>query len=377
MSEISEEQGGEKQEVNRVIASPAVRSKRLLLVDGHYYLYRSFFAIRGLKNSRGEPTNAIYGFIKALRRMIADLRPDYAAVVWDAGLPERRTQLQPAYKQHRDEMPDELEVQQEPLQKLVPMLGVASLFLPNTEADDLIASYVIDAVKEGIECVVATNDKDILQLVREGVSIYSTAKADVGEGNGGFKLLGVPEVREKWGVEPGQIGEILALTGDSADNIPGVPGVGVKTAAKWITEYGSLDRLLSGENLDPKVSQKLEGSLDLVRANREMVALDLDLLLPLSISQMTLAPRYAELIEALRDCEFRGLTDEVEKEARVTKDEGGSLKDEIRAQKPEVEGRASTDEGAGERYGRSCNEQPPTNNLPLTNSPIQTQGELF
>ena len=156
------------------------RAKRLLLVDGHYYLYRSFFAIRGLSNSRGEPTNAIFGFVKALRRMLSDLKPDYAAVIWDAGLPERRTQLQPDYKQHREEMPDELDVQQEPIQEIVPLMGVASVFLENHEADDLIASYVTDARAKGVECVVATNDKDILQMVGEGVSIYSTAKADLG-----------------------------------------------------------------------------------------------------------------------------------------------------------------------------------------------------
>ena len=289
--------------------------KRLLLVDGHYYLYRSFFAIRGLSNSRGEPTNAIYGFVKALRRMLADLKPDYAAVIWDAGLPERRTQLQPEYKQHRDAMPDDLVVQQEPLQKIVPLMGVASLFLQNTEADDLIASYVMEACQYGIECVVATNDKDILQMVREGVSIYSTAKADLGEGSGGFKLLGVDNVREKWGVDPHQIADILALTGDAADNISGVPGVGGKTAAKWINQYGSLDRLLAGVDLDPKVSAKLTPSLDLVRANREMVALDLDLPLPLPISEMGITPNYPELIEALRACEFRLLTLDVEREA--------------------------------------------------------------
>ena len=288
--------------------------KRLLLVDGHYYLYRSFFAIRGLSNSRGEPTNAIYGFVKALRRMLADLKPDYAAVIWDAGLPERRTQLQPEYKQQRDAMPDDLEVQQEPLQDIVPLIGVASLFLPNTEADDLIASYVMEACRNGVECVVATNDKDILQMVREGVSIYSTAKADLGEGNRGFKLLGVPEVREKWGVEPEQIADILALTGDAADNIRGVPGVGGKTAAKWINQYGSLDQLISGEGVDPKVSDKLSSSLEQIRTNRVMVALDLDLPLPMPIAEMGINPRYPELIHALRDCEFRSLTAEVERD---------------------------------------------------------------
>jgi len=288
---------------------------RLLLVDGHYYLYRSFFAIRGLKNSKGDPTNAIYGFVKALRRMLADLQPDYAAVVWDAGLPERRTQLQPDYKQHRDEMPDDLEVQQDPIQEIVPLMGVASVYLENHEADDLIASYVIEGRKEGLECVVATNDKDILQMVGEGISIYSTAKVDVGEGNGGFKLLGIPEVRTKWGVDPGRIADVLALTGDSADNIPGVPGVGGKTAAKWINQYGSLERILEGKGIDPKVTEKIAASRAQIESNRAMVALDLDLPLPLPIAGMRIEPRYPELIEALRSCEFRSLTTEVEREA--------------------------------------------------------------
>jgi DNA polymerase-1 len=304
------------------------KSPRLLLVDGHYYLYRSFFAIRGLTNSKGEPTNAIYGFVKALRRMLKDLRPDYAAVIWDAGLPERRTQLQPDYKQHRDEMPDDLEIQQEPIQEIVPLLGVASVFLENHEADDLIASYVVEAQKEGLECVVATNDKDILQMVRDGVSIYSTSKADLGEGNGGFKLLGIPEVTAKWGVEPSLIADVLALTGDSADNIPGVPGVGGKTAAKWINQYGSLDAILMGSGLDPKAREKVEASRAQIESNRAMVALDLDLPLPLPINGMKVSPRYPELVEALRRCEFRSLTAEVEREAAAMKPEVGNLKPE-------------------------------------------------
>jgi DNA polymerase-1 len=225
-------------------------------------------------------------------------------------------------------MPDDLEVQQEPIQEMVPLLGAASVFLENTEADDLIASYVMEACRQGIECVVATNDKDILQMVRDGVSIYSTAKADVGEGNGGFKLLGIPEVTAKWGVEPSLIADVLALTGDSADNIPGVPGVGGKTAAKWINQYGSLDVILSSNSLDPKVHTKIEASRELIIQNRQMVALDLDLPLPLSINEMKVAPRYTELIEALRKCEFRSLVAEVEREAAATKAEVGNLKPE-------------------------------------------------
>jgi DNA polymerase-1 len=212
-------------------------------------------------------------------------------------------------------MPDELAVQQEPIQEMVPLLGVASVFLQNHEADDLIASYVIDARKRGIECVVATNDKDILQMVGQGVSIYSTTKTDVGEGNVGFKLLGIPEVREKWGVDPERIADVLALTGDASDNIPGVPGVGGKTAAKWINQYGSLDVILASNQLDPKVREKVNASKELILQNRHMVALDLDLPLPLPIQKMRVAPRYPELIEALRKFEFRSLTAEVEREA--------------------------------------------------------------
>ena len=333
---------------------------RLLLVDGHYYLYRSFYAIRGLTNSRGEPVNAIYGFVKALRRMLADLKPDFAAVVWDAGLPERRTQLQPEYKQHRDEMPDDLERQQVPIQKIVPMMGVASVLLANTEADDLIASYVEEALREGIECVVATNDKDILQLVRDGVSIYSTAKANVGEGNGGFKLLGVEEVRSKWGVEPSMIGDVLALTGDSADNIPGVPGVGGKTAAKWIARYGSLDHILVATDLDPKVREKIETSRELILQNRHMVELDLDLPLPAPICGMGITPRYGELLESLRRCEFRSLIAEIEREAESKNDlrnkvqapigeqSGQSVKEEVQ---PKVDaGQPALSYGQGELF---------------------------
>src|SRR5206468_9168192 len=110
---------------------------KLLLIDGHYYVYRSFFAIQKLSNSKGEPTNAIYGFVKTLRRMVKDLQPDLGAVIWDEGLPTRRTELQPAYKQTRTEMPEEMRPQLTFLQKLVPMLGFASLSLPGTEADDL------------------------------------------------------------------------------------------------------------------------------------------------------------------------------------------------------------------------------------------------
>lgn len=288
---------------------------RLLLVDGHYYLYRSFFAIRGLTNSRGEPTNAIYGFAKALRKMIADVKPDLGAVIWDCGLPERRTTLQPEYKQNRPSMPDEMRSQEAWLRKNVALFGPASLSLPNTEADDLIASYALAAVREGAEVVVATNDKDILQIVSPSIRIYSTNKTDAG--TAGFALLGEPEVRVKWGVDPARIAEVLALTGDTSDNIPGVPGVGEKTAAQLVREFGTVNDLLAraAEVKSDKVRDKILAARDLILANRQMVALDDDLALPRPVSDLRIQPDYPALIEAVKGCEFKSLLKEIEAEA--------------------------------------------------------------
>jgi 5'-3' exonuclease len=290
---------------------------RLLLVDGHYYLYRSFFAIRGLTNSRGEPTNAIYGFAKALRKMIADVKPDRAAVIWDCGLPERRTTLQPEYKQNRPSMPDEMRSQETWLQKNVSLFGPASLCLPNTEADDLIASYAFAAVREGAEVVVATNDKDILQIVSPSIHIYSTNKTDAG--TAGFALLGEDEVRVKWGVDPARIAEVLALTGDTSDNIPGVPGVGEKTAAQLVREFGTVNDLLAraAQIKSDKVREKILAARDLILANRQMVALDEDLPLPRPVLELGIRPDYPALIEAVKGCEFKSLLKEIEAEAEA------------------------------------------------------------
>lgn len=287
----------------------------LLLIDGHYYLYRSYFAIRGLTNSRGEPTNAIYGFLKALRKMVADLKPDLGAVVWDHGLPDRRTLLQSAYKQHRPEMPPDMRSQEAWLQANITLTGFASLSVKNTEADDLIASYTRSGVEKGYEVVIATNDKDILQLTSERVAIYSTAKADAG--TSAFALLGPKQIKEKWGVEPGQIAEVLALTGDSTDNIPGVAGVGAKTAAQLIRSYQTVENLLRKlATVEPaKLRQKLESAKDLIQTNRRMVALDDDLPLPKSLGDLRIVPQYAPLIAALEACEFKSLLKEIEAEA--------------------------------------------------------------
>jgi len=291
---------------------------RLLLIDGHYYVYRSFFAIPNLSNSRGEPTNAIFGFTKTLRLMLKHLQPDLGAVVWDEGLPQKRVELQPAYKETRKEMPKPMIPQLEFIQKqLTALLGFRNISLPNTEADDLMGCYAIAACKRsGMDVVLATNDKDLFQLVGPCVKVYTTAKADLPSAKDAFALLGEQQVTAKWDVPPGLIGDVLALTGDSVDNIPGI-GIGRKSAAALISEFGGLESLLN--NFDKvksvRTREKLAAAREQILQNRKMVDLDCQTDLPVPIDDLRLEPNYPGLIAALEKCEFKSLLQEVRDEA--------------------------------------------------------------
>jgi len=290
---------------------------KLLLIDGHYYVYRSFFAIPNLSNSKGEPTNAIFGFTKTLRLMLKHLQPELGAVFWDEGMPERRVKLQPAYKETRKEMPKSMVPQLDFIQGLTPLLGFRNISLPNTEADDLMGCYAIAACKQPeMEVVLATNDKDLYQLVGPCVRVYTTAKAELTSPKDAFALLGEDQVSAKWEVPPNLIGDVLALAGDSVDNIPGA-GMGRKTAAALIREFGGLESLLT--NIDKvksaRTREKLINSRDQILENRKMVDLDCDLELPVPIDELRIEPDYPNLIRRLEQCEFKSLLQEVRDEA--------------------------------------------------------------
>ena len=290
---------------------------KLLLIDGHYYVYRSFFAIPNLSNSKGEPTNAIFGFTKTLRLMVKHLQPELGAVFWDEGMPERRVKLQPAYKETRKEMPKPMVPQLDFIQKLTPLLGFQNISLPNTEADDLMGCYAIAACKRPqMEVVLATNDKDLYQLVGPCVKVYTTAKADLASPKDAFALLSEDQVTAKWEVQPNLIGDVLALAGDSVDNIPGV-GLGRKTAAALIREFGGLDSLLANieKVKSARTREKLMNSRDQVLENRKMVDLDCHLELPVPIDELRIQPDYPNLIRVLEQCEFKSLLQEIRDEA--------------------------------------------------------------
>jgi 5'-3' exonuclease len=302
---------------------------KLLLIDGHYYVYRSFFAIPNLSNSRGEPTNAIFGFTKTLRLMIKHLQPELGAVFWDEGIPERRVKLQPAYKETRKEMPLPMVPQLDFIQKLTPLLGFKNISLPNTEADDLMGCYAMAACKrKGMEVVLATNDKDLYQLIGPCVKVYTTAKADLALPKDGFALLGEEQATAKWDVPPKLIGDVLAISGDSVDNIPGA-GIGRKTAAGLVRESGGLEKLLA--NIDKVKSnrnrEKLTVAREQILQNRKMVELDCHMELPIPIDDLRIQPDYPALIAQLEKCEFKSLLQEVKAE---TARAGGSIQEEMK-----------------------------------------------
>ena len=304
---------------------------RLLLVDGHYYAYRSFYAIRSLSNSRGEPTNALYGLAKTLKRMNAELKPDLAAFILDGGLPASRMEVQPDYKANRSETPPDLAAQFPLLGAVAAVLGHTTICVEGEEADDLLASYAREASRRGIEVILATNDKDLMQLVGEtggAVTVYQPVT-----GGEGFGLLDSAGVTAKWGVPPERIGDLLTLTGDAVDNIPGVPGVGPKTAAALLQEHGTLDALIEVVATAPTriKSEKLRAALVAAREsghlarNRIMVSLRDALPLPVTIDELLFRPDPAQQAALFAKLEFRTLQREAEALMKETETGGSNL----------------------------------------------------
>src|SRR3989344_6034871 len=208
----------------------------LILVDGSSYLYRAFHAMPALTNSRGEPTGAVYGVVNMLRRLLSEYDTEHLAVVFDAKGKTFRDDIYPEYKAHRPPMPDELSTQIEPIYAIIRAMGLPLIQVEGVEADDVIGTLAHTAVSEGRTTVISTGDKDMAQLVDGHVQLVDTMKDAV---------IDRDAVVAKFGVTPEQMVDYLALVGDTSDNIPGVPGVGPKTAAKWLQQYGSLDRIVA------------------------------------------------------------------------------------------------------------------------------------
>ena len=287
----------------------------MLIVDGHAYAYRAFHAIRELRAPSGEPTNAIFGFIKMLTKMRAALSPSHLIVVWDGGLSAERTAALPEYKAQRPEMPVDLGKQIDQIVAYLEAVGLTSFCRDGVEADDYIACVARRAARAGMDVVIASSDKDFMQLVSPRIGLFNpNDKTET--------VWTAEQVRAKTGVNPAQIVDWLALIGDSVDNIPGVPGVGPKTATDLLNQFGSVTELFNrlNEVKSERLRAALQSSAAAVKRNVALVRLQDEL--PCEFAADDLASKAANsgaLGELFRRWGFRSMLAELESKAQSTK----------------------------------------------------------
>src|SRR5712672_2214354 len=251
----------------------------LWLVDGSHTIFRAYHALPHLSTRQGVPTNAVYGFTTMLLRAIREGNPTHLAVAFDEEAKAKRIEIYDAYKATRGAPPEDLTPQFPLVRKVLEVMRVPAIGFPGYEADDVIATLARRARAQGWEVVIVSGDKDLMQLVVDGIRCYDSMYE---------KWYGPAEVEEKWGVPPAQVADLLALTGDKIDNIPGIPGVGEKTAAALLKEFGTLEGVLSraGEIKKPKLRENALANLEVVRRARKLIQLNEDLPVPVQLEDL-------------------------------------------------------------------------------------------
>ena len=277
----------------------------LVLIDGPNYVFRAFHAVKhNLSNSKGQPTNAIFGYVQMLRGILKDLSPTHSAVIFDPKGGTFRNQMYAEYKAHRPPMPEELAAQWQGVFDVTDAFNITRICVENYEADDVIATLAKQAEAQGWDVTIVSTDKDLMQLVSSKVWMLDTMR---------HKEYGIEEVKEKWGVGPERIQDLLALAGDSADNIPGVPGIGPKTALELLNTYGGLEGVLqhAGEIKQNKRRENLIAFAEDARLSYRLVALDEQTPLPLGLDDLAAQkPNRPALAALFDDLEFRKLSAE-------------------------------------------------------------------
>jgi len=283
-------------------------SKRLLLIDGHSMAYRAFYALpaENFTTASGQHTNAIYGFATMLLSLLSSEKPTHVAVAFDVSRKTFRSEIFPEYKANRAKTPDEFRSQMSYLHELVSAFGITQFEVEGYEADDVIATITKRAEKEGAEVFICTGDRDSFQLVNDKTTVLYPKR-----GVSDLARMTPDAVQEKYGMSPAQYPDFAALRGDPSDNLPSIPGVGEKTAAKWVVEYGSLQELISNvDKVGGKVGQSLRDSIDNVIRNRELTQLVAEVPLDLSIDALAWSGVDENLTNPLFDrLEFKTLKD--------------------------------------------------------------------
>ncbi|HUK64585.1 MAG TPA: 5'-3' exonuclease H3TH domain-containing protein, partial [Dongiaceae bacterium] len=313
----------------------------MVVLDALGLAYRAYYAFIGrpLRNSRGENTSAIFGFSNTALKLRRELSPDYWALAWDGPGPTFRHQLYPGYKATRPPMPDDLAAQLDPIEELAQDLGLPVIEKPGMEADDVMATLATRASEAGHEVVLVTGDKDMLQVVSERVTVLTPQ----GKGED-YQRMDAAAVREKWGVGPEHIRDVLALMGDTSDDIPGVPGVGEKTAVELMSRFGSLETLYQrlDEITKPALKNRLVTHREVAFLSRDLATVQRDLDLGLGLDELRVAPiRRDDLREFARRWEVKRLE-------RVADEQGVAAAGEKVASRPaERRGTAAEQPAAG------------------------------
>ena len=284
--------------------------KQLVLVDGSGYIFRAYYALPNMKRSDGTPVNAVFGFCNMLLKLLEDLQREKGggvgvAVIFDAARKTFRNEIYQPYKANRSEPPEDLIPQFDIIKKIPIVFNIPSIELPGFEADDLIASYAKKAIEHDVKVTIVSSDKDLMQLLKKGISIFDPIKR---------KELGEKDVIEKFGVKPNMVIDVQALAGDQSDNVPGVPGIGVKTAALLINQFGNIENLLDScsEIKQQKRREALENNKDLALISKRLVTLKDDVDLPILIEKLSFKPlNIQNLIDFLDEMEFSRIKSQV------------------------------------------------------------------
>lgn len=284
----------------------ALRSRimaKWLLVDGFNLAYRCFYALPELTRADGFPTGALHGWVKSLWKLADQEKPEATLVFFDLGGAQDRLALHPEYKAQRAEMPEALEKQIEPLKQLTRAMGLVGIEQDGVESDDLLAAQAAALAGAGHEVLIVSSDKDFAQMVNDKIKIMLPPPS--ANPKLGWRLLDAAGVQEKFGVPPVQIADYLALVGDTSDNIPGIAGVGPKTAAKWLAEWGSLDAIIAhATELKPeRFRDAVAAGIEKLRLNRRLTTLNLAL--PTVAAEKT-PPQVGELLRLLESFEMKG-----------------------------------------------------------------------
>jgi DNA polymerase-1 len=273
----------------------------LYLIDGNSYVYRAFYAIRGLTSSSGVPTNAVFGFTNMIFKILKDKNPDYFGIVFDTPGPTHRHEAYEDYKAHRPSMPDDLSPQFPMIKEIVRAFNIFTVEKEGYEADDLLGTIAKQAESEGVDVYIVTGDKDMCQAVSQKIRLYDSMKEKVTEEK---------DVVERFGVKPSQFPEVIALMGDASDNIPGAPGIGEKTAVKLLKEFGNLEEIIGNYDRikNTRAKNAVAENIDNIRLSKELATLHIDLQLDITLKDLELKePEWEKLREYFREFEFSSL----------------------------------------------------------------------